>query len=72
MPEDSPARRIRHAQETLAALARVEADRSAENIAALHMLHARHLRETGDIAGAMEAEARAARAQASGSSDEEL
>lgn len=65
MSEDSSARRIRQARETRAALARIEADRSPENIAAYHRLHARHLRENGDLAAAAEAEARAARVQPS-------
>jgi hypothetical protein len=65
MSEDSTARRIRQARETRAALARIEADQSRVNIAALHRLHARHLRENGDLAGAAEAETRAARVQAS-------
>lgn len=64
MTEDEPARRIRQARETQDALARIESDRSSENIAALHRLHARHLRENGDPAGATQADARAERAEA--------
>jgi len=64
MSEDSTARRIRQSRETQAALARIEADRSPESVAAFHRLHARHLREHGDLAGAAEAEARAERVRA--------
>jgi hypothetical protein len=60
----SARRRIRRARETQAALARVNADPSPENIAALHRVHARHLREDGDLAGAAQADARAQHAQA--------
>ena len=71
MAEDSSARRIRHARETRAAVARITADRSPENIAALHRLHADHLRENGDLAGAAEADARAERVLASASALED-
>jgi hypothetical protein len=64
MSEKPTTRRIRQARETQAALARIEADRSPENVAAMHRLHARHLRENGDAVGAAEAEARAARVEA--------
>jgi hypothetical protein len=53
--------RMRHAQETVAALRRLSGERSAANIAALHELHARHLRELGDQDGAARAERRALR-----------
>ena len=49
VPEEATARRIRQARETQAALALIAADRSRESIAALHRLHARHLRENGDL-----------------------
>jgi len=71
MSEDSTRRRIRQARETRAALARIEADRSRENIAAYHRLHARHLRENGDPARAAEAVARAERVEALSSRTEE-
>jgi len=57
-------RRIERARETQAAIAQVQADPSLENVAALHRLHASHLREDGDLAGAERAEARAKRAEA--------
>jgi hypothetical protein len=63
MSEEETARRIRQARETQAALARIAADSSPENIAAMHRLHADHLRESGDLAGAAEAEARAERVE---------
>jgi hypothetical protein len=69
--EDAAARRIRQARETQAAVARITADRSAENVTALHRLHARHLRENGDPEGAAEAEARALRVEASAPPPEE-
>jgi hypothetical protein len=56
--------RIQRARETLAALDSVLRERSAESIASLHDLHARHLRELGDEAGAVRAEQRAARTRA--------
>jgi hypothetical protein len=65
--EEATTRRIRQARETRAALARINANRSSQNIAALHRIHARHLRENGDPAGAAEAEARAERVEAQGS-----
>lgn len=71
MSEKPTAKRIRHARETQAALARIEAERSPENIAALHRLHADHCRENGDFAGAAEAEARAERVDAKASPPEE-
>jgi hypothetical protein len=53
--------RIQHARETLAALERLSREQSAENIVALHELHALHLRERGDEEGAVRAEKRAER-----------
>jgi len=53
--------RIRHANETLAALDLISRERSAGNIAALHELHARHMRELGDEAAAARALERAER-----------
>ena len=64
MSEKTTEKRIRQARETRAAIARVEADPSPENIAGLHRLHAAHLREDGDGAGAAEADARAERVEA--------
>jgi hypothetical protein len=55
--------RIERARETQAALERVRAQPSPANTAALHRLHAQHLREDGDLAAAAEAEARAAHAE---------
>ena len=52
-------RRIERAKETQAALAQVEVDPSPKSIAALHRLHAEHLREDDDLEGAAQAEARA-------------
>jgi hypothetical protein len=57
-------KRIERAQETRDAVAKVQADPSPENIAALHRLHAAHLREGGDLGGAEQAEARAKRVEA--------
>ena len=71
VPEQSPERRIRHARETQAALNRIMADRSPENVAALHRLLARHLREDGDHARAVEADARAERVLTSTSRPED-
>lgn len=71
MPEEPSERRIRQARETQAALDRIKADRSPENVAALHRLHARHLGENGDLAGAAEADARAERVLASASLPED-
>lgn len=51
--------RIERARETQAALERVRARPSPDNAAALHRLHAQHLREDGDLTAAAEAEARA-------------
>jgi hypothetical protein len=51
------------AQETQALLAQVTADPSPENLAALHRLHAEHLREGGDLEGSARAEARAKHAE---------
>jgi hypothetical protein len=56
-------RRIERAEETKAAIARVQADPSPDNIAALHRLHAQHLREDGDPEGASRAEERAKHAE---------
>ena len=54
--------RIKRARETLAALERIASEPdSLENIAALHELHARHLRELGDEYGAAHADLRARR-----------
>jgi hypothetical protein len=60
---NDPTRRIERARETRAALDRFELDPSLESIAALHSLHAEHLREDGDLQGAAEAEARAKRVE---------
>ena len=56
--------RIQRARETLAVLDRLFRERSAESIAALHELHASHLRELGDESGAARAEQRAAHTRA--------
>jgi len=56
--------RIRRASETLGALDRLLRERSAESVAALHELHARHLRELGDEEGASRAHERALHAWA--------
>jgi hypothetical protein len=58
-----PRRRIERAKETQAAIARVQANPSPENIAALHRLHAQHLREMGDLERAALAEERAKRVE---------
>jgi len=63
MHERDIQRRIARAEETKAALARVTAERSTENVAAFHRLHAEHLREDGDPEGAKRAEARADRVE---------
>jgi hypothetical protein len=52
-------RRIERARETQAAVARRKADPGPESLAALHRLHAEHLKEGGDLEGAARAEARA-------------
>jgi hypothetical protein len=52
---------VRRARETLAALVRIGRERSTENVAAFHELHARHLRELGDEEGAARAGVRADR-----------
>jgi hypothetical protein len=57
-------RRIKRARETQAALAKINVDPSPENVAALHRVHAKHLREDGDREGAARAEARAKHAEA--------
>jgi hypothetical protein len=62
--DDAQTRRIKRSQETLAAIERLRSDASPENAAALHRLHAEHLREDGDPAGAARAEERAKRAEA--------
>jgi hypothetical protein len=61
--EQLPKRRIRHARQTAAALERVLCDPTPANIAALHELHAHHLRELGDEAGAARAVERAKNAR---------
>ena len=63
MGGDEIENRIRRAKETQAAAALVLENPSWENVAALHRLHARHLLEEGDPAGAARAEARAERAE---------
>lgn len=55
--------RIRRARETLAILDQLLREPNAQNVAALHELHARHLREQGDDEGAARADERAARAR---------
>lgn len=55
--------RIKRARETRAAVDRIRTDPSPENEAALHRLHARHLRVHRDFAGAVRAEARAKQAE---------
>jgi len=57
-------RRMERAERRQAVVARVKADPSPENIAALHRLHAEHVREEGDLAAAARAEERARRAEA--------
>lgn len=64
MAESEIERRLRRSQETIAAVGRVRVNPTPENAAALHRLHAAHLREDGDLDGAVEAEARADRADA--------
>jgi hypothetical protein len=59
--EQVTGRRIRRARETRAALELLFRDRSAENVAALHELHASHCRELGDEDGAVRAQGRAKR-----------
>lgn len=61
--EEIPARRIRHARETIAALDAVRQRPSQESFAAFHELHARHLRETGDEKTARRAVERAEQAR---------
>jgi len=56
-------RRIERARETQAAVALLRRDPSLENVAALHRLHAEHLREDDDPESAARAEARAKRAE---------
>lgn len=63
MEERPPARRIRHAKETIAALEQVWHEPTPANVAALHELHASHLRETGDEAAAARADERAEHAR---------
>jgi hypothetical protein len=62
---ESPEQRIREAKETQEVLERVHpaAHPSAEDVAALHELHAAHERRHGRIDAAEEAEARARRAR---------
>ena len=55
--------RIRRARETLAILDLLVREPTAENVVALHELHARHLREQGDDDGAGRADERAAHAR---------
>jgi hypothetical protein len=57
-------KRIERARETQAALAKLNVDPSPENVAALHRVHAKHLREDGDLARARQADLRAKRAEA--------
>jgi hypothetical protein len=61
--ERIPDRRIRHARETNDALGRIWREPTAANVAALHELHAAHLRELGDEPGAARADERAGRAR---------
>ncbi len=57
--ESTPARRIRHARETTAALARMRSDPKSESIFAFHELHAHHMHELGDEESAARAAKRA-------------
>jgi len=59
----STQRRIERARETLAALATLNADPTPENVAELHRVHAKHLREDGDLERAARAEDRAKHAE---------
>lgn len=61
--ESIPARRIRHARETTAALARMRSAPKPENTVAFHELHARHMHELGDEESAARAAKRADRAR---------
>jgi hypothetical protein len=61
--------RIERARETQAALVQLRIDPSPKNRAALHRLHASHLLEDGDPAGATRAELRAERAEQAGEDD---
>jgi hypothetical protein len=65
-PDTWTQRLMLRVKETQVALAQVKVDPSPENVAALHRLHAEHLREDGDPAGAARAEERAKRAEAMG------
>lgn len=55
--------RIRRAQETLVAIDRFLRERTADSAAAMHELHASHLRESGDQEGAAHADERALHAK---------
>jgi hypothetical protein len=61
--EEQTARRIEMAAETLAAIRRLREERSSETIAQFHELHARHMRERGDVAAADRADRRATAAR---------
>jgi len=63
MANDAIDWRIARARETHAALEEIRASPNPENIAALHRLHAKHLREDGDHDRATKADARAKRAE---------
>jgi len=55
--------RIRRARETLVAVDRFLREQSADSVAAVHELHARHLLELGDPEGAAQAQERAVHAR---------
>lgn len=57
--EEQAARRIETAGETLVALQRLREQRSAETLAEFHELHARQMRQRGDLAAADRGEGRA-------------
>jgi hypothetical protein len=59
--EQTTARRIERASETLAALSALRAEPSSENVIAFHELHARHLRAQGESERADRADERARR-----------
>jgi hypothetical protein len=64
LPADEIRKRIERYEETKAAVARAQRERTPESAAALHRVHARHLEENGDLAGADRAMERAERALA--------
>jgi len=57
--EEQAARRIVMASETLFALRRLREHRSSETLAEFHELHARHMRQRGNLLAADRADGRA-------------